>query len=193
MVPGFGWGVTYRPPMDRTRRPLLRSVISALALLAVLSGCGTEGEFDGDGDPDVSVTVQITSDEQRLAQVGPGDSVVYGWNRLVGSGEGDGPGASGTVEVEMLGNVSYRDGNGPFFGFVTFTFDDGATLAVRMEGEATASTDTSDASFSAELDVLGGTGRLVDTAGSGTFEGERGDELGGAVESTFEIWLDDDA
>lgn len=179
--------------MDRTRRPVLRLAASALALLAVLAGCGTEGEFDGVGEPDVSVTVQITSDEQRLAQVGPDDRVVYGWNRLVGSGEGEGPDVDGMVEVEMLGNVSYRDGNGPFFGFVTFTFDDGSTLAVRMEGEATASTDTSDASFSAELDVIGGSGRLVDAAGSGSFEGERGDELGGAVDSTFEIWLDGDA
>lgn len=178
--------------MDRTR-PSRRLAVTAAALLLALAvaACGTEGEFAGDGDPDVAVTVEITSEEQRLTQVGPDEEVVYGWNRLVGSGEGTGAVGAGPVEIEMLGNVSYREGNGPFFGFVTFTFDDGATIAVRMDGEAEASADTSHASFSADLEVLGGTGRLASAAGTGTFAGERSEELGGAVESTFHLWLRD--
>ena len=48
---------------------------------------------------------------------------LYGWNQLTGTAQVDGA----AVEIEMLGNVDYRNGSGEFFGFITFTFSDGAT------------------------------------------------------------------
>jgi hypothetical protein len=116
--------------------------------------------------------------------------VVYGWNLLTGEGTASGSVHEGATAVEMLGNVDYVDGNGEFFGFITFDFGGGTTLAVRMDGSAAAATDTSDATLEADLVVLGGTGSLVDAAGTGRFEGSRPERLGGAVQGTYRFDLD---
>src|SRR5690606_3642761 len=114
-----------------------------------------------------------------------GDAVLYGWNLLVGETAIDGE----TVEVEMLGNVSYREGSGPFFGFVTLTFPDGSTIGLRMDnGEAKANAGTQ-THFTAKLTVLGGTGRYLDVKGSGRWEGGRDTAVGSEVHMDVRLKL----
>jgi hypothetical protein len=167
------------------KKPMLRvvaAISAACAVLALLSACS-------DSSPEWSastITVRIASQESRLAKVGPDERSVYGWNRLVGDTQHDGD----AVTVEMLGNVDYLRGSGPFFGFVTFTYADGSTVALRMtNGRARAATDTTNAIVSSSLRVVGGTGRYENVTGTGTFTGERKDALGGAVDSRFVLRL----
>jgi len=71
---------------------------------------------------------------------------------------------------------------------VTFTYADGSTLAVSMQGLARAGTDAS-TSFTATLGVVGGTGKYAGATGSGTFTGSRTTALGGKVSATFDVEL----
>ncbi len=131
------------------------------------------------------LTADLDSQSRTLHTAGADDSVVYGWNQLVGTATLDGA----PVGVEMLGNVSYVQGSGPIFGFVTYTFSDGSTVGVQMEGAATASADGSSTAFAATLGVVGGTGRYVAAKGTGTFTGSRQASLGTTVAATFDLTI----
>ncbi len=125
--------------------------------------------------------VSLSSQQRILQQVGPGGELNYGWNQLVGPSELDGQ----AIQVEMLGNVDYQQGSGPFFGFVTLTWPSGDVLGFRMDGQASqppGAQGSSDSSFTAELTVIGGTGAYQGaTGGRGTFTGSRSAQLGGQV------------
>lgn len=153
-------------------------LLAAALLLPLAAACA-------DRPLELRWSASLTSVETSLSRVGPGDRVVYGWNRLAGETVIDG----GRVTVEMLGNVAYRSGDGPFFGFITLTFADGSTLGLRMEGETDAIQDTSRADFRAKLTVLGGTGRYLNATGSGRWQGHRDAQLGGAVEMEARLRL----
>lgn len=136
----------------------------------------------GDGAAaSMHISVDLTSTGTVLHTVNT--STLYGWNHLVGAGS-DG---STPVDVEMQGNVSYTNGAGGFGGFVTFTFGDGSTLGTRMEGSATKQGDATD--FAATMVILGGTGRFLDSTGSGTFTGSRSGAIGSPVASDFDLYL----
>lgn len=173
------------------RRRSLRLALAGAATLGVLvpAACSVEPPLS----EAAIVTVDLTSSRTELGSVEGGGDVIYGWNHLEGTGqvepEGftDLLGPAGSVTVDMLGQVAYVDGSGPFDGFITFGFADGSTLAVSMQGRARAATDTSDAFFSAELDVLGGTGRLAGASGTGRFDGSRTAVLGSPVEAMFRL------
>lgn len=194
-----------------TRRVATLAAAGLLSIGALgLAACGSDDEADAEGttttqadggtgaassptqpaEVDQTVEAMLSSVETNLNQAGPDDRVVYGWNHLVGEGTGSGSIAEGAVVVDMLGNVDYVDGSGEFFGFITFDFGEAGTLAVRMDGAARAATDTSDAALEADLEILGGTGDLVDASGTGRFEGGRPERLGGAVEGTYTLDLD---
>lgn len=128
----------------------------------------------------------LTSDSRTLVQTGAGNAITYGWNRLFGTAMHNG----GFVSVDMQASVQYTNGNGPFSGFVTFTFLDGSTIGVSMQGTTTADPNTTNATFSSTLGVIGGTGTYVNVTGTGTFTGTRLAELGGQVQSTFDLDLD---
>jgi quercetin dioxygenase-like cupin family protein len=131
------------------------------------------------------LTTTLTSQDRRLSTVGPNGSRVYGWNHLRGTATLDGQ----DVDVDMLGSVNYTSGNGPFSGFITFTFPGGGTLGVAMQGATKASADTKNAAFVATLGVIGGTGRFAELTGVGTFVGSRTAALGTAVAATFDLHL----
>jgi hypothetical protein len=177
---------------SRPRRVGLAFAGLVAVTVAVLGACSTDPPLD---DAAV-VTVDLVSQDTRLSTADGTGEVIYGWNHLAGTGVIESPGSQdrlaefSSVAVDMLGQVNYLDGNGPFDGFITFTFGDGSTLAVAMLGRARAATDTSDASFSADLDVLGGTGRLAGVTGVGRFEGSRTAVLGSPVQARFHLSLD---
>jgi quercetin dioxygenase-like cupin family protein len=140
---------------------------------------------DQPGTTPLHLAVALTSQSRVLYEVGPAGRSTYGWNQLGGSTELDGA----PVTVEMLGNVNYTMGSGPLFGFVTFTFADGSSIGVSMQGRSAASGDTADATFAATLGVIGGTGAYVDVSGFGTFSGNRTATLGGQVDAVFDLQL----
>jgi hypothetical protein len=156
-----------------------RAVVAAslIALAVGVAGCAQEEKL--------SFTSQITSTERVLYQVGPETEYTYGWNRLTGQTSVAGLPA----EVEMLGNVDYKSGNGPFFGFITLTIADGSQLAMRMDGKAVLNETTSDTRFEAPLEVIGGTGRWVKATGKGEFTGNRRGALGSEVELSVGVTI----
>lgn len=151
-----------------------------LVVAAAASACSDETATE------LRWTVDLSSQQQNLRQVGPDNRSVYGWNRLTGATTVGGR----PVEVDMLGNVSYTRGNGPFFGFVTLIFPDGSTIGMRMEGNTEANTDTADAAFHGTVSVLGGTGAYEEAAGSGRMTGTREARLGGLVRMDFLLRLE---
>ena len=163
----------------RVRRALAAALLSVLPLS--LAACG-----DGRATTPLVVEVSLTSQYKNLHKAGAGDSIVYGWNDLEGDTEVNGE----KVHVQLLGSVEYTNGGGPFGATTTFSFADGSTLAVAsVDGRATAKTDTSDATFSSLLRVIGGSGRYVGASGRGVMTGRRNDTLGGVVEMTFDLKL----
>ena len=98
------------------------------------------GRAERDRDRRSQLQADLESQSRTLHTVGADGSITYGWNQLVGTATVDGQ----PVGVELLGNVSYVKGSGPIFGFVTYTFADGSTLGVQMQGAATATDDGDD-------------------------------------------------
>jgi hypothetical protein len=97
---------------------------------------------------------------------------------------------SDPAAVELLGNVDYTDGSGPFSAFLTITLADGSALGATIQGRATANAADGSTSFAATVGVVGGTGRYAGiTGGSGTFTGSRTTALGGNVGATFDLEL----
>ena len=159
-------------------------VIELAALLQDGAPMATAVGTGAAGTP-MHLTTSLTSQDRRLSSVGPNGSSVYGWNRLTGTASLGGQ----DVGVDMLGNVNYKAGNGPFSGFITFTFADGSTLGVAMQGATKGSADTRNATFISTLGVIGGTGRFAEATGVGTFVGSRTAALGTAVAATFDLRL----
>ena len=133
----------------------------------------------------IKVEASISSQQNITHTVSPNGRRVYGFNLLVGRDER----GSNPIDVEMLANVNYLKGNGPFFGFITFTAKDGSTIGVQMNGKARALTNGTVTNFSAPLKVIGGTGKWLQAAGKGTFTGSRSAALGTEVKSKFVIRL----
>jgi hypothetical protein len=91
------------------------------------------------------------------------------------------------VQVQLLGNVDYVDGSGPFFGFVTLRFASLSTLGVRIvDGRARVRDDGSTA-LRSRLRVIGGNAAMTGAKGTGTMTGERREELGTSIELTFDL------
>lgn len=174
--------VPSRLPFGRLR-PLVGAFLAGCALV-ILAACDPAA----DRVTTLSVTTSLSSKYKDLHNVGADNRIVYGWNDLEGTAQvGD-----ETVQVQLLGDVEYTDGGGPFGGFVTLTFADGAVLALRVvDARAVAKTDTSDARFTGLVRVIGGTGRFVEASGRGVLEGRRNDELGGVVEMTYTVRLEE--
>jgi hypothetical protein len=187
------------------RRPLPALAAATLVALAVgLTGCGDDASDAGapttappttappttatsattaaPGGSDestirIEAPAELTSAESRLIKVGEGEKRTYGWNKLVGSTSTE----LGPFEVEMLGNVDYLEGNGPFFGFVTLTAPSGELLGLRMDGEASVGSDGSTA-LEATFEVVGGTGQFVGAGGTGSLTGSRKAAVGAPIE-----------
>ena len=163
-------------------RPFVVLAVSISMAAFTLAACSDEST----PDDVVEFNVLLTSQERVLYEVGPAAETVYGWNRLTGPAEVDGRAAT----VELLGSVDYVNGSGEFFGFVTVVFEDGSSLGLRLtDGRTTAATDAANAKFTSPMRLMGGTGQYADVEGTGEFEGEREDTLGGVVDGRIRVEL----
>jgi len=133
----------------------------------------------------IKVEASISSQQKITHTVSPNGRRVYGFNLLVGRDES----GSNPIDVEMLGNVNYLKGNGPFFGFITFTAEDGSSLGVQMNGKAKVLPNGTDTRVFAPFKVIGGTGKWLHAEGKGTFTGLRTAAVGADVKSKFVIRL----
>ena len=171
----------------KTSRLLLSSCLFVGAL--VLAGCSRSSGSTAATSTTSSVpttTLQLSTPLTSASKIlhAVGTATTYGWNQLIGTSTNSGQ----SVGVEMLGNVAYVSGVGPFFGFVTYTWPDGSTLGVQMNGSAKAGANGTTL-FSSPLTVLGGTGRYATAKGTGTFTGSRSGVVGSPVEATFSLHL----
>ena len=133
----------------------------------------------------IEFTATLDSQQRVLQQVGRGGVKTYGWNELTGTASTD----SGDVQIQLLGNVDYVDGSGPFFGFVTLRFASLSTLGLRIvDGRARVRDDGSTA-LRSRLRVIGGNAAMTGAKGTGTMTGERREELGTSIELTFDLRL----
>jgi hypothetical protein len=152
-----------------------RVVLAVAALIQIGAPLATPTQ---PASASITLATEIRSEQQILTTL-PGANT-YGWNHLVGTATLDGQ----PVLCDMLGNVNYVSGAGPFFGFVTFTFADGSQIATQMNGKAIPHADGS-SDVVAELSIFNGTGRFAGQVGSGTFAGHRSTTVGAPVESVF--------
>ena len=178
----------------KTRRNSFRLTVLALFAVTTLVVAGCSDSSSKSDSTSTSTTIKnaetvefpvtLTSAESRLLKVGPQDQHTYGWNKLVGSSTFK----NQSISVEMLGNVDYDNGNGPFIGFVTLTTTPNNTIGMRMDGSATVRSDGSTA-LSGTFTVIGGTGNFVNVVGNGTMEGSRKAAVGSPVELVFKLNL----
>jgi len=186
-----------RSPLSRAS--LRKFLVPALALAAIVSlsfttGCSSASSTSNTATsttvssaPTQVVHVLATSVEKILHTAGASKEHIYGWNHLVG----DEASGADSVNVEMLMTVNYTNGSGGFYGVITFTYADGSTLGVEaVNGSAVAATDTTNATLHSDLLVIAGTGKYASAAGKGTLDGSRKDALGGAIDSTFALYID---
>ena len=121
--------------------------------------------------------------DQTFRTTGGSGELRYGNGRLTGTSTLEGE----PVAAELLAQVGYANGSGPFTGYWTFTASDGATLVFDYSGQATKQGD--DTLISGELTVFGGSGRFASVTGGGTVTGERRAALGGDVDYRFSLEL----
>jgi hypothetical protein len=153
-----------------TRRlAVVLAVVSALAFVA--PSAQAQGKVDK-----ITFTVTLTSQQTVLEQVGRGGTKTYGWNQLTGTAST----GSGDVGVTLLGNVSYVDGSGPFYGFLTLEFASLSTLGLTLNGKAAKQADGS-TKLTSKLQVIDGNAAFTGATGSGSFTGSRAAALGSPI------------
>jgi hypothetical protein len=159
------------------------AALAALVVVAMTAAPATAAAPAGSTTTTIKFTATLDSQQRVLQQVGRGGIKTYGWNELTGTASTD----SGDVQVQLLGNVDYVDGSGPFFGFVTLQFASLSTLGMRIvDGRARVRDDGSTA-LRSRLRVIGGNAAMTGAKGTGTMTGERREELGTSIELTFDL------
>lgn len=132
----------------------------------------------------LTFSVQFAARTKATHTVGPNGSVVYGQLDFVGPTTVNGQPAT----VELQSNIRYTRGSGPWDGWVTLTTADGSLLGIEVVSARTkASPDTTNATFTAKLAVLGGSGRFLHATGAGSMRGSRQAALGGTVDLDFRV------
>lgn len=163
----------------------MRFALAVLAAVAVAAMTTTPATAAPAGSTTTRIKFTTTLDSQQrvLEQVGRGGVKTYGWNELTGTASTD----SGDVQIQLLGNVDYVNGSGPFFGFVTMKFASLSTLGLRIVDGRARVRDDGTTGLRSRLRVIGGNAAMTGATGTGTMTGGRREELGTAIELTFDV------
>lgn len=164
-----------------SKRQLFFVLAAAVGAVGLLPACTDAGRVRHE------VHFDLVSTERTLHKVGANEEVLYGWNHLEAQTSIDGE----AVAVELQAGVEYLNGVGPCEGLFTLTFPDDSVIAAAFtDCRAAAASGDSGARFASGIRVIGGSGRFVDVRGSGSYTGERREEIGGAVRSRLVLLLD---
>lgn len=182
----------------RTRLPRKPVAISVIALAVgslALVGCSPSDAAVT--TPQASASTAVPDDAQQVEfeaglssassttyQVGKADSQVFGVNILEGNTTINGE----SVKVQILGTVNYESGSGPFGSFLALQWPDGTVLGLELDGQATKDAESGATDFTAQLQVINGSGEAEGITGGGDFTGSRTGPL--ATEITIKVKLD---
>jgi len=155
--------LTIHPPKGK---PARRSPESA-------DGGSSGIAFGKPGDIAVDVVLIGDPEDQRLRNVGFEDSVRYGIFRIAGPAVSE----NLPVQVGALGTLGYRNGSGPFAGFLLLDYGGDNVLYCRYEGHTTQLSIHS-TRILGRLDVIAGTGRFDGARGEGEVRARRGGPVG---------------
>lgn len=134
----------------------------------------------------ISTQLRSADDDVYLSVLGNDPAVEYGTLRLVGDAEVD----DSPATVEVVVGLEYRDGSGPWSGFLTIDSPTRGLLAMSYAGRTTLGPDGS-SRISGRLTVIGGTGTFADVAGSGTTRAVRDGNPGSATSYRIDVALRD--
>ena len=157
------------------------------AILAVIVGVGVApgvGLAQDQSARTVTMTFELAGDPagQHTTSVGADESTLYGVVRLIGQADLEGR----PVDVDLLFSPLYRDGTGPFTGWITLTDEGGDVLGLGFSGYSVkrgAATDIEGA-----VGVVGGTGEYQSVTGNGQMRALRDGDVGSNVR--YDLVLD---
>lgn len=164
-----------------------RRQVSLFAILAIIVSMGVApaGAFAQDQDVrTVTMTFELAGDptSQHTTSVGPDGSTLYGVVRLTGEADLDGR----PVDVDLLFSPLYRDGSGPFTGWITLTETGDDVLGLGFSGYSFKRGDVTD--IEGAIGVVGGTGVYEGVTGNGQMHAIRGGGVGSNVR--YDLVLD---
>jgi len=164
-------------------------LVAPLLLGLVAVGC-TQDPTPSSSDsvakisPDApTVSVEMPAVRTTVYKVGADKEKTYGQNQLVGEAVVLGKPA----KVEILGNVEYLNGTGPFYGFLTVSWKDGSSLGFNIQGSAEL-LESGSTALKADMRFIGGTGEYESASATGKFTGSRGAAVGTPI--TIKLTLD---
>ena len=178
-----------------SRKPVAISVIAVAVGGLALVGCSPSDASEN--TPPASASTAVPDDAQQVAfeaklssassttyEVGQDNSQVFGVNLLEGNTTINGE----SVKVQVLGTVNYQSGSGPFGSFLALQWPDKTVLGLELDGKATKDAESGATDFTAQLQVINGSGQAQGTTGSGDFTGSRTGPL--ATEIDIQVKLD---
>ena len=164
-----------------------RRWVSLFAILAILASIGVAPGGALAQDPSartVHMAFELAGDSagQHTTAVGTDGSILFGVVRLVGQADLEGR----PVDVDLLFSPLYRDGSGPFTGWISLTDTGGDVLGLEFSGYSVRRGDVTD--IEGAVGVVGGTGAYEGVAGNGQMHAVRGGEVGSNVR--YDLVLD---
>ena len=164
-----------------------RRWVSLFAILGIIASMGVApaGAFAQDQDVrTVTMTFELAGDPagQHTTAVGTDGSTLFGVVRLIGQADLEGR----PVDVDLLFSPLYRDGTGPFTGWITLTDTEDDVLGLGFSGYSVKRGDVTD--IEGAVGVVGGTGAYESVTGNGQMSAVRGGEVGSNVR--YDLVLD---
>jgi hypothetical protein len=158
--------------------------VSVAALLSLFALTVTTPSFANQKSKKITISATITSVDNNLFDL-PG-GIRYGWNHL----QGPTTWGSSAAALDVLGDLRYTNGSGPFNLYVTMTRADGVILAVHIAGKSVAKIDAqggTTAKFTGTVKVIGGNASYEGATGTGTMTGSRAAALGSPVKLNLKM------
>ena len=111
-----------------------------------------------------------------------------GHSLTVAKGSGLGFFENGDVAtLAITAIVDYVNGSGPFSGYVTYNFEDGASFTIKIVGTTTTAVGGKSSALKGEFTFTQGAGRFAGIKGGGAYSAKR---LSSALSGGSEVYMD---